>query len=597
MSRPLTTVVSFVAATAVATWVGYLNIFSFFAPYDDEGFFLVALRWFHQRGICPPFYGPLHFAILDAIFSALRLPITHDNGRLVALAIWVLASLAAGLLAFAFSRMALVGAAVQLLVFHALLSSMMYEGSLHPAALTTFLLAGLAGTALFAPRNPRLCFALQGALVAALILIKVNVGVFAGLAVAIFCALSCPMLSRRRSIIGAVFVAFNVLPVLLMRAELHDSAAQRFALVVTCSAIAVTIALLTERNRGAFEARDLRWLIGGALAIFVAVFGVLALRGANIVEVMEATLIRPARFPTLFYSRVNLGSHDWQIALLSLVACIIVVVRGRSFGRLPDAFIRAAAGMLLLYSVSGVYRQLPLGFLFAPLSWIAVMKPNSVEDVAGLAAFRRLLPPLAVLQTLQAYPVAGSKVDLSSFLLVLVGALCLFDAWKELTASREMPRFAAAAFSSLILAFALGGMLRTMRFVDARYATGTPLPLPGSARIRVPPEQAAVLEWMTDQIRARCARFVTVPALYSFYVWTNQDPPTGVAGIAWQLLIPREEQARIVAEIEPVDRLCVVQRGGASLSEDAGALVAYIGRNFAATEGKAQYQLLERARR
>src|SRR5262249_49591933 len=57
--------------------------------------------------------------------------------------------------------------------------------------------------------------------------------------------------------------------------------------------------------------------------------------------------------------------------------------------------------------------------------WMVLVHENATDEVSVF--LRRFVPALAVLQTLHAYPVAGSQIALSYFLLVVVGTILISD--------------------------------------------------------------------------------------------------------------------------------------------------------------------------
>ena len=91
------------------------------------------------------------------------------------------------------------------------------------------------------------------------------------------------------------------------------------------------------------------------------------------------------------------------------------------------------------------------------------------------------------------------------------------------------------------------------------YRANMPFKLRGSELIRLPVVQTAPLEALSRAIHTQCSTFITLPALNSFYSWTDESSPTGGNG-AWFFSMGASQQHQIVQRIESRDRsrFCVV---------------------------------------
>src|SRR5258708_634530 len=92
------------ARYALATW---------FFTYDDEGNFLLSLSRYLRLGPAAAetysHYGPFFDFVQQACFGLLRLPVTHDSGRLVTLLCWMVYALLGGAFVYRISRSVLLG--------------------------------------------------------------------------------------------------------------------------------------------------------------------------------------------------------------------------------------------------------------------------------------------------------------------------------------------------------------------------------------------------------------------------------------------------------------------------------------------------------
>ena len=555
---------AFAATTLFLIWAGYVTIFTHFSPWDDEGFFVMSLKWFHRSGgiYGGPYvvYGPLYYEFMDAVLTGLRLPFTHDSGRLVSLGLWVAISLICGLMIARISNV-LIGCWAQLLLFKTFLPDMALEPS-HPEELLCLVLSCLAASALFISMRPRVALALQGLLLACLFLVKINVGGFASLALLFIYAVAFDTRSYRRFLIWSTAALFILAPSALMFPRLGEDWVRRYVFVTTIAAVVVAIAAIIEFRSPTLHLRHLAWSAGAAVVGGLLVTAPVLLAGTPLQDLLDGILFRPARYRSRFGIPVQLGPNHRTIALVSLAMFVFVMLyRRRHADGMWTALVRIAAGVLIAHSVSMVFlKLLPIGFTFVPLAWVAMIKPSGVSDSPELRWLRLLLPPLAVLQTLQAFPMAGSQVTVGgSFLLVPAGAICVVDGWRQLATQRLHASVRYAALCALV-AVAFLQNLRVANGERIRYASGVGLPLPGATRMRLPAEQQRTLLWLHRTLEERCADFVTLPALNSLYLWAQRDPPMGVTAETWWYDVPFEQQAGIVERIRSVERLCVVRR-------------------------------------
>jgi len=618
---PRAAALAFGGVTLALADVGYRAIFSFFAPWDDEGYLLVSLRSFHRGGRLYDEvytqYGPLFFQLIDGLFTVLRLPLNHNNGRLASLGLWLAVSLICGLAVRGMACSVALGCCAQILVFLSLLPSIALE-PMHPGGLLCLGLAGLAGTTLMATSRPRFAWAVQGFLVASLALVKINVGVFALLAVSLECVTAFPLLARHRLLMLAAASLAVAAPVALMAAHLSQPWVQLYAWQTTAALLAVTVVLIGGKPDPRLDGSHLLWLIGGAMVTAAVVVAGILLRGTSAIGMVQALLVLPFHQSSVFAVPLVLPAASGAAATASLLAGLAVAWRrGRpavgdpnSSDHLAAGLVRLAAGLASVVWVFGVADDWSLGFAVAPFAWIAAVPPAGLGEPPRLAAARRLWPILAALQLLHAYPVAGSQELWSSFLLVPVGFITLTDAARQLAAWAQgrgwrSPTPAGRFRSTLAgaLAITVTGLASRRPLLEARaaYDNGTPLALPGAGRLHLPGEQEATLVWLVGEIRQHCAMFVSVPGLNSLYLWTEQEPPTGLNATSWMYLFPSDLQARIVERIRGVDRLCFVLNPEELASWQQGRplprgpLLDFLRHGFAPVGSRADYQIFVRS--
>src|SRR5262245_25597384 len=552
-ARVATAVAAFGVTTAVVALLAYFLIFSYFAEYDDEGYLLISLRSFRQGQALYDTvfsqYGPFYYAFMDGLRLVLRLEWTHDVGRFITLGIWTSTSLLCGLVISALTRNLGLGCVVQLLTALAL-DTLRYE-PMHPGGLICFLVACTATIPLLMPVAPRLAWSSSGALGAALALSKVNVGVFALLAVGLLALGAFAITPARRVLLVIAGLVVLATPALLMMSHAAEPSVPPFIIHVTAAILPLVVLELVRPSATFMRGNGIIWASCGAAAVTLLFSAFALVHGTTVRGLVNVLLIAPLRHPDVLFRPLELAPHGRALALLAAIAGVAIISRKHT----NAPFLRLAAGFAMWLAAPIFPTR--FGFYFAPLAWVAALPVASVPDSAALAFARRFLPLFAVLQTLHAYPVSRSQVPWGAFLLVAVGAICVFDGLR-LLGRDKLPTFVPAALL-LLVAIPVATTLASSR---RAYLMNDALALPGARHVRLPAEQASKLRGVVRMLQERgCETFIGAPGMGSFYFWIQRDPPTGLNGTRWGFLFDRAMQERVVRDLERVDRLCVVERG------------------------------------
>jgi hypothetical protein len=560
---------------AVAACVAYPRMFSTFAVWDDEGYLLVSLRSFLAGGALYDQvytqYGPFYYLAMGLLFEALGLAVTHDSGRLVSLALWLLAS---GLCAAAMRELTgrlWVGALVLVLTFGSSFQSMAFE-PMHPGVLVCALLAGLVASTAWTARRPQTAMAMQGAICAALLLVKINVGGFAILGVALAYAASRPGGRRAGVVLGCVAAACLAAPLVLMTTHLEAPWVQRYVALATMAIATLAIGLWRGGPLDGLSRTRLLPVSMGGIVVGVASCAMALLRGTSPRGLLDGVLLEPlghARAITVPLAMPQpwaaLAAGSAGVALLSVLPWPRRWIPAEG-GRLALGGLgRCVASAALAATAAGLYFGRPLGFYLAPLATLAVAPPFGSEDSAALRFARKLLPAIAVMQILHAYPVAGSQVNWAAYLLLPVAGLLFADGagqWGELVrrtrGARAAPWLRTLLATSVVVAAGagLGGPIVT---AWSEYQSGSPVDLPGFGRARLAPWTGNPLVETTQWLRANCRSFYSLPGLNSFHLWTGIEPRTGLNGTRWPLLFDQARQRQALDAIRRDRRACLVR--------------------------------------
>lgn len=608
--------VGFIAITVVTVLIARPSMFTGFASFDDEGYMLTALKSFVNHGHLYDDvftqYGPFYYETFGGVSSVFGITVTHDSGRTMTMVIWVAASLLFGLATWRVTRSVIIGLGTQVLCFNVL--TVLAGAPMHPVGIIALLLGTILAIAAFVrERESPYAMALLGMAAAALFLVKINVGAFAILSIVLCCVVSYPVLWRLRWPRPLVEAAFVALPVLLMLSKLGEGWVRHYAIHITVSVIAVLLALRTRRQ-GEREAGDLRWLVGGFLVLAVVSCAAVLGAGTSLHGLFNGVIGQPLRQTGAYTNPVQFARRFYSFDVVGLVGALAYWFALRRRGGTPGrtwyavwSVVAIAVGLVMAFSVTGQLLPYDSGslsgyqFSMDPFIWVALVAtvPGERDDRAFA---RLLLPLLAVLQTLHAFPVAGSQMWLANLLLVPVGALCVANGIRGLAAVTTLAtdRLALAGVGAAAVVvlgwFAVNAFLREpLHNSRAAYDAGTPLTLPGSHDIHLSEEEVALYTSISDGIRRDCAATLMEPGMDSFYLWSGQEPPSYTA-TGWETLFDQEAQEKVIDDTASTRDLCLLRNNGiqALWGTKEGILTHYLEVGFQPIATYGGYELLRR---
>ena len=473
--------------------VAYARMFLGYQMYDDEGLFLVAVRDYlsGQPLMTPyfPLYGPFYFEVVGGIFKLFGVLPTHDAGRLLTLAFWLASSAVGGLGAWRLTRSRWLAIAGQCITFVALAALALEPTTTY--GISVLLELCLVVLATFVADRPKVTGVLIGGAVAALALIKVNVGLLAAVAVAFTWAASLEV-RYRRWLFPGLAALLSVFPIVAMSSLLRQPWVIEFALVMMLSIGSLTLTSVASSRR-IQPAPALSSLMLGGAAVAVPCLGVALLSGSRPDQMFQSLVVLALRFPRVYATPVGVTAAipAWAAVLFAIA---ILSVRASRQTELP-ALARVGAGIFIWVSV--LLLPSPIFLLALPVAWLSVMAPRNVAVSAIDQYARVFVPTLALLECLQAYPVAGTQVSLAGLGLMPVGAILLTDGLRQLRSgnlalARWVPRGAVAVSLAIVVAYGL--------VVGAAFNRATPLGLQGAQSVRVTDAQRTHLR---DLVKAK----------------------------------------------------------------------------------------------
>jgi hypothetical protein len=623
-AHPTATAVALYGALAAAMApAAYVALFSIFSGWDDEGTLLVSVQAFAEgktlyTDVYSP-YGPFYYELFGGLFALTGWDVTNEASRFIVIVVWILTSCLFGLVTQRLTGRLLLGLAGMLVAFN-VLDALVFE-PMHPHGISVLLLGAFILLAVsFPSRRLVASGAMAGALLAALILTKVNLGAYAIAAVALAAVLTVEPLHRRAWLRWPVIAAFLAMPLVIISRDLGEEWARSLVAMEVLASIAVIAAAWPLRpRRGEGDSRLVDWLIAGATgfaATFGAILFAIVLTGPSLADVADGALHEAMQVRQALTIPFNSAAAavDWGIAAVA-AAVLVSWLRPTAAGR-PSAWpglLRLGAGLAIWFSIS---QTSPLALGPAPgnpdalplaLAWVAAVPPLGSVETVGKRFLRVLLPALAVAETLQVYPVAGAQVVDAALIYVPVGALCIADglralkAWSAAGGSVPLRRFgivATVAIVALTAKFAMD-FGRTATRLAGVYDEQQALSFPGADQVRLPAEQADEYEAVVDLLRKnRCTNFIGYPNVNSLYLWSGIKPPIPSASGTWITVLDAAQQRRVVAQLRATPRPCAFRNETQASMWLSGRprpntpLVRYVFNEFAPVETVGQFEFL-----
>lgn len=546
-------------ATAALVVGAALVMFSAFMYYDDEGYVLISLRNFAEHGglyrDVYSQYGPFPFVFYQ-IVQAISGPLTHTGGRVLTLVTWAGTAVACATLTGYATRRLVVQVAVLAGVFVYLW--VMASEPTHPGGLIVVLTAVLAVAGYRSLTQGRYIMwaVAAGAIVAALTLTKINIGVFAAFAAGAWGLLHLRDDRLRRWAPWLLGAAVVILPLGLMRPLIGTPWVQTYAFAFAGSGIATLLAVGAQAS-GRVGRREFLAGTAAAGAVTLAVLAVVFMRGTTPAELLEGILLGPLRHPANFSLVFHWPPGMRVMIAVSLAAAIAAfVLRGRRRETVDRAVAvgRLVITALLVVNLARYPANNPGYLIFGctlPCLWLFVwpLAGRPGDDDSARAWVGLLL----LGQCLHAFPVPGSQLAWGS---VLALPLAAIGTWEAIEWLGLRPAFRRAAGVALAGIVALLGW--KFANVAQRYSDGQTLGLPGAEIIRLPDRSAGLFRVMTFNAAAHADVLFSLPGMFSLNLWTDLPTPTRANVTHWFSLLDEPRQRAIIAALEAAPRACVI---------------------------------------
>jgi hypothetical protein len=529
------------------------QLFTTFFPWDDEGYFFQLYRHFLSGGVLynqlTSIYGPMTFFFGAVIAGFHPDRVTHDVFRWATLPLWVLIALL--LAAVVWSWTGKSGASLIALLLTGYRLKGLAKGIAHPQLWIIVALAMLLALGLdwvWRPReNIRALWA--GIFLGAILLFKINIGIF--LCVGVALAIGLHVQGWTRIVFWLPLLASAVLGIALLiatpfRSEVYFALAYLVSLAATVG-IAIRQAALPSPRPNA-----LVWLTAGAFGCVCLVVVLALAMGTTLSALISDIVLLPGRFATTLH--VQFREPAGRRSLLLYPAAGVAAL---AYWR-PPRFVREPADWIGVLKFA-VGSALVCGFwydnrmaLTASLLFLWLLIAGRGPDEPGYSN-RLLLAVLSPLFSLQIYPMAGEQVDWAGLMPITAAAILIADGIDCLQRAgitstlRVAPIARGITALIALLLFAFIGVEAAQSLAEWR--RNPSLDLAGARWLHVPPAYHAQWRTTVAAMSRNCREVLTVPRMPSFSIWSEVPmvEPKRITSAPDDI---REEEVREVREHE-----------------------------------------------
>lgn len=551
---------SILAVACATAYRGFLELFSVATFYDDTGYMLSLIKGFNEHGHLyrETFsqYGPFYSEFYYFVCGVLGVPITHDGIRWVVLIFWVFNSIAGAIVAFRLTGRIWIALLAQALCFHVLESLVGEPG--HPLSLVMACFGSLALCLTGGKSEQRIFWqpVAIGTLLGALLMTKINLGIFAVAAVGTALIYRSPLDRWGKVLRGAAAFLF-VGMVLLIRTGWPVEVRTYFTLLFICSLLSVLICSRGQTFGWQTSSRFGLWTLAAFLLTCALSLSGALLTGSGWADLIDGLITGPMRLPTIFIDVPAIGPFTAMSAVIGLLLAVAWRFASRAFPLHADLI---AFGLRLFFLVLVIVwlaessqSFIPVLPFLCPFLWIAALPLDSAsrESNTPIWQFAQLaIVLLAVGQILGVYPVSGAQLGVPIYL----GSLCVLFAIAGLLADLKASarnfftlRRVAATTVLIGLAIAVLGLSgRVLRLVASRHAQFSSLNLPGAKFLRTDEYTAAIYRFLAENLRGCRPSFLTIPGINSLYGWSEREAPTGFnVGMNFALLSAAQQNAMV----------------------------------------------------
>ncbi len=608
---------SLVLAAVLAVPFVLFSAFTGISWFDDEGTLLVGFRSLldgHRLyDEIYSLYGPMYNAFYRLIYVALGVPLTHMAGRTIAAALWI--GYTAGFAAFCYCVTRSIPAMLIGFLFVLVWLARLMESPGHPEEMCLILLATVLLLVYSVERTPGIAtWAGIGAAVAALAMVKINIGAYVGGGVLLIFLRATTPAAWTKIAITVMAVALLSLPLAIGILLFDFEWVRHYVVFATLTIAAALIVSLNVPMPSVI--RPANWsiiVIAGGLTCF-AVIGGTIVAGSSAHAILTAVLLQNADFIRNWYLPLYSVSRDLITAAASALFAVGYCVSGsrpslrecRQVGILILKFYIIVVGIghfvitqgpIFLNDAHVFGFEVQIFLTLTPFCWLLMIP--STENGSRPTVGRCTVGLVGAIMSLYPFPVAGHQINIGGLLPILMLPILACDVLEALHKRGIVTWLPSPLRTGLavVVVFVLG-TAKTLQSAHI-YLDNAMLGLPGSGFIRTSQEQADDLRWVTAEL-STCRASYSLPGMYSFNFWTGHALATSLNTNDMLAFISPTQQDSIVQALSRQTDLCIVYNEAFLEKFDRGQiktsppLLRYLKRDFVAEAQRNGYMILKR---
>lgn len=543
----------------------YVFMFSRFADYDDEGNILLSIKQFLEGNALYDEifaqYGPFFFILSKAIFGTGLVELGHDSGRILTYVIWLAIVGIFSSTTWRLTRSYILLIIVIFLSFDYL--SFLAREPLHPQIFCLLLLSLIMFVSTFfsekiATNKPLII----GALAACLLMIKINIGIFAlaGLILALLALTKGRLATAFAWICGGLT---GLLPAVLMRSDLGSAYGRSFAFIVGMALVLLTVATLHGSRNALFGWRTSVTTGVSCIATVSLICTLTLIEGTTLKGLLHGVVLQHIDFAEVFFIRAPISASGVLTTVVSCLMLTAILVLQRK--DVSTHLVRAIVGLKALFCVSVFCFSFADGRVSAllnfvvPFLWIALVPAQFKHERRDALVFGRVaIVFIAALQVLAAYPVAGSQGRAATVAIILVAVICANDVGRHIPSRWHDWRVQVAGWC-LLAVFIVPYQWTRASWNIKIYNSSIPLNLPGANRICLRPSRTALYRALSFNLKECNDSFLSLPGLNSFYFWAEKKPPTNQNTTHWMTHLDTATQEEIIEQVSTRADLCAIR--------------------------------------
>jgi hypothetical protein len=553
-------------AAGLALVFGYalVQVGMHFSDYDDEGFMLLTLKQYMggaalYDGMYTE-YGPFYYVAHSTLLKLASWPVDHDHIRFLSVLMWVLVASGWAACVWLWQR-SIAWSLTTLLTVAVILRALKWEPG-HPQILILILYACVFVAASLYKRIPHaIVFTTLGVASGAMLLTKINLGIFMSAALTAVFTASLPRGLRPCWYDAGVRALCIAMPGLVMHRQFPAPDVLVQSVVWTFGVWAV----LDRLRRNAIVELDWRaslWALIGFVSIASLTVITVLHHGTSLAGLLDGVIFQPLRFSRAVpFPDFRLFEY---LGVLGSVASAGLYVWDRKRGR-KSIPARVQAGLGFAVIIVAVVAPRLASDLAPGILWMLVPRPGeALKTFPSVTAV--LLPVVAMFGVLMMYPVPETQSYLAASIVVLAAFAATLNGLDELASATRLIGLNFAISGRFFYGFILfvvlcAGAWTTVVAVN-EVAEPSALHLPNSRLVRLSVQQYQTFSEITSRASLRCDRLVTIPGMNSFNIWSGVPHANGFTVSSAMALFDEPAQERLRQSFLAATRPCVIFNSG-----------------------------------